>query len=548
MRLLIICTALAAPNFVLAETAHAHAQVKVHISLKAPGALELVYDMPATCARLPFHRHDDAYQSLRAAWQSLDACGAIAGGALTRSGKPCPQLRFRVPASTDKGVGYPGAFPIGEAIYAHTSKYAVSAECGSVSYHFSAPGSLGLQGKVHHGSATVAGEEGGDLAVLLMPRALAPSAAVLAYYDPKLSSATKAQITDTLEGTVDFYRKALPDARFTMPIVAAGLATQPGGPNIGGDAADIMRFTFFNWPAEPPPQLQRMTTRLVAHEMSHRFQLRDAVDAHPDARLIHEGGGEFLRWVVSVKKGWLTRAQAASELDEKLAECMLGVGQRSWSELSRREIASNYYEYACGLPAYVYVLAARQGKGSALSRINAFYRDLRPGAAPRFEHALECGDDTHCAPRWLGKLLGKSMPMSAAWDDLLRTSGLATPAAPTQPQQDAMMNRALVQLVKDDCGGGSSTTVTPDGMIIDPMLACKTIRKEAYVTRVESMAVFGNTRALALMMAACTERAKIELGMKNGDTLVMPCKTPFAARSQFYKADIGRVLARLERD
>lgn len=163
-----LCAALALPGLALA------ADVEVHLRLAAPDALEVRYALPESCMRLPFERSGDGYQKIRATWKSEDACGAADGGALTRSGKACRQLRFRVPASTDKVTGYPGAFPIGEAIYAHASKYAVTAACGSVSYHFAAPGSIGLQGKIHQASATLAGAAGADLAVLLMPRALAP--------------------------------------------------------------------------------------------------------------------------------------------------------------------------------------------------------------------------------------------------------------------------------------------------------------------------------------------------------------------------------------
>lgn len=541
MRLLIVGMALgAASNFAMAGT-----DVKVHLRMAAPDALELSYELPEDCPRLPFQRDNDGYRKIRSTWKSLDACGAADGGALTRGGEACGKLRFRVPVSSDKVVGYPGAFPIGEAVYAHTSKYAVSAACGSVSYHFAAPGSIGLQGKIHHASATAAGD---DLAVLLMPRELPATGGVLAYYDPGLSAEAVAQIEATVDASVAFYRKALPDARFNMPILAAGLASAPGGPNVGGDAADIMRFTFFNWPRQPQPDVRRQMTKLVAHELSHRFQLRDAVDAYPDARLIHEGGGEFLRWVVSVKKGWLTPDQAARELDQQLAVCMLGVGQRSWGEVPRGEVANSFYDYSCGLPAYVYALAARQGKGSALSRINDFYKDLRLGAAPSFERALECGADQRCQPRWLPQLLGTAGPMNGAWNALLGKTGLATLAAPTQQQLDAMMNGALVQLVKDDCGGDSSTTAAPDGMIIDGMKACKALRQDAYVTRVEELAVFGGAQALPAMVEACKARAEVRLGLKNGESLVVPCTRAYAARAQFFKADIARVLARLELD
>ncbi len=83
-------------------------------------------------------------------------------------------------------------------------------------------------------------------------------------------------------------------------MIAAIAASEPGGPNVGGDAGNILRLTLFNWPQAPRPEDKANLTLLVSHEFSHRFQLRDAVDVYPDARLINEGGGEFLRWLTSV--------------------------------------------------------------------------------------------------------------------------------------------------------------------------------------------------------------------------------------------------------
>jgi hypothetical protein len=142
-------------------------------------------------------------------------------------------------------------------------------------------------------------------------------------------------------------------------------------------------------------------------------------------------------------------------------------------------------------------------------------------------------------------LLGKTVPMTAAWNDMLGATGLARLAAPTRHQIDAMMNRALVQLVQDDCGGDSSTPPAPDGMIVDSLKACKALRKEAYVTQVEGLPVFGGAQALPAMAAACTSRSEVRLGMKNGETLAVPCPRAYAARKQFFKVDIERVLSRL---
>ena len=83
--------------------------------------------------------------------------------------------------------------------------------------------------------------------------------------------------------------------------------------------------------------------------------------------------------------------------------------------------------------------------------------------------------------------------------------------------------------------------------MVDGLKACKALRHDAYVTRVEELPVFGGGQALPAMAAACTSRAEVKLGLKDGGTLVVPCKRAYAARAQFFKVDIKRVLARLDR-
>ena len=135
-----------------------------------------------------------------------------------------------------------------------------------------------------------------------------------------------------------------------------------GGPLFEGDAHDVLRLALYNWPGEPSLDDQAALTRFVAHEFSHRFQPRDAVEMYPDARLIHKGGAEFLRWLTSVQKGWMTPREAAADLDQALATCMLGANRQRWRALPARAIGVNHLEYACGLPIYVCALATRQGR------------------------------------------------------------------------------------------------------------------------------------------------------------------------------------------
>jgi hypothetical protein len=519
------------------------AGVDVQLRLLSADALEVSYSLPQACPGLAFLKDGDAGRTMRAAWQPLD--GGVAGaGRLERPPGPANAsvLRFRVPAAT-RQVGYAAAFPMGQGLYAHLSNYAVDGSCGAVRYRLAAPG-IALEGRAWRDAAET---KDGDAAALLLAVPLPEGEGVPVYIDPRLSAATAARIRTVADGTVDYLRRELPGARYTRPIVAAAYAEEPGGPNIGGDAADVLRLALFNWPRVPAAGEDAKLTLLVSHEFSHRFQLRDAVDVYPDARLIHEGGGEFLRWMASLQNGWLTPARAAEDLDLALTDCLLVTEGRSWRSLSPREIGNNRMEYRCGLPAYVYVLAARQGEGGAMARIDGFYRELAAGRRPDFAQALECGGAPACRARWMAPLLNADGPMEAQWGALLRETGLATAVAPTQAQKNAMVLRAVIKLMKDDCGGVSGTTETPDGILLDGMKACKTFTRDAYVTRIEGLPVFGDAGTGAAMAAACTARRELVLGLKDGGSLKAPCPEPYRMRTDFYHADIGKILAALRR-
>jgi hypothetical protein len=333
--------------------AHAgSAGVGVELRLVAPDALDVVYTLPAGCRAVDFRKQGADGAAMRRTWQPQDACGEAGADRLARKdGAPasCTALRFRVPAATEQ-AGYPAAFPLGQGLYAHLSNYALADSCGKLSYRVAAPW-VAANGKTTRAGAAAQGE---DSSVLLLETA--PSATAFGtpgYFDPRLPPAAVAQIREVAEGTVAYLRGALPQARFEAPMIAASLAAGPGGPHIGGDAGDVLRLSLYNWPLDPGPDERAQLTVLVAHEFSHRFQLRDAVDVYPDARLIHEGGGEFLRWVTSVRQGWMSPAQAGADLDRALATCMLYTEGQAWRGLSPRQVAVDRLAYACGLPAYV---------------------------------------------------------------------------------------------------------------------------------------------------------------------------------------------------
>jgi hypothetical protein len=137
--------------------------------------------------------------------------------------------------------------------------------------------------------------------------------------------------------------------------------------------------------------------------------------------------------------------------------------------------------------------------------------------------------------------------METHWTGLLRETGLAAAVPPTQAQRNALVLRAVIKLMKDDCGGVSGTTETPDGILLDGMKACRTFTRDAYVTTIEGLPVFGNAATGEAMTAACAARHAVLLGLKDGGSLTAPCVEPYRMRTAFYRADIGKVLAALRR-
>lgn len=516
------------------------ANVHVTVRLAAPDALEVSYQLPPSCTQLPFLKNGHAAAQIRSHWQPAGDCGQANGDTLSRGAQSCKAPVFRVPATSNKVSGYPGSFPTGEGIYAHMSNYAVGEGCGAVSYSFAAPGTI-LTGLTRHEGTAPAHA---DAQAMLFPRRMPKPGASLDYYDPRIPAATVAQLRDRADRTAAWLHKRMPGAQFKRPLIAATLAQEPGGPNIGGNAGDLLHLALFNWPAEPSRENLLNADKLVTHEMSHRFQMRDAVDEYPDARLIHEGGGEFLRWLVSLHHGWLTPQEAATQLDDALAACVLATGDRRWRDLSAEEIGGRHLEYECGLPAYVYALAARQGKDDALMRIDGFYRQLRKGGKPDFAQAMECGSQA-CTPRVLPAVLAGTGPMREQWAGMLDATGLASPMAPTQRQTDAMMLQALTKLVREDCQGKRSMTPTAASVLVDTLPSCATLRQDVEVVQVEGLPLFGGEQALPAALHACAARQQVALGMKDGTAQILPCRSPYQPVARMYAADIGKIMRAL---
>lgn len=524
--------------------------VDVQIKLSGADALELSYRLPPTCARLPFVNAGNLANYagvIRAAWQALDACGAAPAEALLQDELSCQVQRFKVPAtSASYDRVYPGSFPMGQTMYVHTGNYAVTDACGPVSYHFMAPGGVALEGRHWPDGVEMSSAEAGYMPILLLQKTLPASAGALTYFDTALGEKNIKLLQSAADESIDFYRFNLKDAALRMPILAATSVADPrSGSWFWGDAADVLRLSFYNWPQQPDPKQQLSAKRFVAHEFSHRFQPQHGFVADLNSTLISEGGAEFLRWTLSIQKNWLSKAEAAQELDQALAQCLIASGDQSWGNLSGNTRNSGQLPYQCGLVIHAYGLAARQSKLYPLQHLNAYYRDIAAGKARDFGQTMECGESTACQAKWLPRWLGKGESMGQIWKEFFVKTGLAEAVTPDTEQQSAMQVRAFSQLMAEDCGGNVSFFTEKEGFRVAEIQGCQVLRQDMFVIAIEGVSLLTEASPLQRMADACQQRGELKLGLKNGASLSIACKQAYHAQSVFYKVNMDYLLKKL---
>lgn len=523
----------------------AAAQVEIHLRWLPEQGLDLAYHVPAQCTQLRFDKDGPLAQQIRAGWRSVDDCASIDGDEIKF--KPqCRVARFLVPATVNKVTGYPAAFPMAKALYAHTSNYLVDSHCGATRYAFSAP-YIAYEGQVVEGGSHYTPPDGNSFPILFSTQALHSDAdsGVLSYIDERLSAAYVARIQEVSRETIRTLRTAMPKARFVMPIIAAANVPHAGAMGFDGDAGNVLRLGLFNWPDAYTPEGKKAISDFVGHEFSHRFQKRDEVDSYPLSRVIHEGGGEYLRWHTAIQMGWLTPQDAAKDLDDALNRCLSGVEQNAWPALAKGYIAARQLEYRCGLSAYVFGLAARQNTSVAITNVAEFYAQIQDGMRPDFFSAIECGERHDCHPQLLPQLFTSARPMANVWDEFFQQTGFARRVAPNQDQLDMMIKKAFSSLIKEDCGE-SSMFEASDGLIIDDLKACQHLKGQMKVVGIEGHAIFGNPRALPALVAACRKRGQMSLQLANHERLQLACKTPLSLDSNFYATDIDKLFKALK--
>ncbi len=527
------------------------APLTIQIIYRDAQQLEVSYAPQQACQRLRLSKENRDGEGLRDGWQALNDCARLEGDQIVwkqaANAANCV-ARFAVPVTKKVYHHYQPALPLGQAVLLHTSNYAVDHACGDTRYVLNAPAvATGGQAVPAQLVLDTGVKERDSQPALLLPDAALRFEGTPFYADPDVPQTTVALIRDVADHTVQYLREQLPSVPFRMPMIAAA-SIRDGGPTyFNGNAQEILQLAFFNWPLTMDDGGQRTISQFVAHEFSHRFQIYPAGSAsYAEERLIHEGGAEFLRWMTSIKTGWLSPQQAAADVDNALAKCLISAGQRSLRSLSRAEVDNGRIGYVCGLPAYVYAIAGSTETAPALQRLDNYYRQLQQSGSADFATMLECDGKAGCQPRWLPQLLRSEQTISAVWQHWLRASALAVSATPTADQQQEMLISAIGQLMREDCSGMRDVYPQKDKIVLSGLPQCQRLRAEVSVTQIEGLPYSGDQRTLSAMVNACRERQEVRLGLEQGQTLTLACRKPVEAIPQFHQARIAEIIRQLQ--
>ncbi|MBR7781295.1 hypothetical protein [Undibacterium luofuense] len=527
------------------------APLTIQIIYRDAQQLEVSYAPQQVCQRLRLSKENRDGEGLRDGWQALNDCARLEGDQIVwkqaANAANCV-ARFAVPVTKKVYHHYQPALPLGQAVLLHTSNYAVDHACGDSRYVLNAPAvATGGQAVPAQLVLDTDVKERDSQPALMLPDAAVRFEGTPFYADPDVPQTTVALIRDVADHTVQYLREQLPSVPFRMPMIAAA-SIRDGGPTyFNGNAQEILQLAFFNWPLTMDDGGQRTISQFVAHEFSHRFQIYPAGSAsYAEERLIHEGGAEFLRWMTSIKTGWLSPQQAAADVDNALAKCLISAGQRSLRSLSRAEVDNGRIGYVCGLPAYVYAIAGSTEITPALKRLDHYYRQLQQSGSADFAAMLECDGKADCQLRWLPQLLRSEQTISAVWQHWLRASPLAVSAAPTADQQQEMLISAIGQLMREDCSGMRDVYPQKDKIVLSGLPQCQRLRAEVSVTQIEGLPYSGDQRTLQAMVNACRERQEVRLGLEQGQTLTLQCRQPMTVLSAFFQLQASAALKVLQ--
>jgi|GEM_PF-2026667 len=526
--------------------------IDVHLFLAGPERLEVTYTLPPACAAVRLANPgipSESARRMRADWKALDACTAVSAEGIVPAAPGCSVLRIGVPVSTlflDRV--YPWAYPLGGgAVFTHTSAFAPDRTCGEVSWRLSSRhGDVVADGRrVPSGPGGITGTAAFDYApVALFDRPAATDADRLMHVDPRLSSATSALARDAIAQTHGLYAEWFPgavrEARFTA--VSAG----PDDRFFRGDTAggNFLRLAV---PADADPAIHPALRGLVAHELAHlQFQSKAFGAWAAERTLLSEGAAEMARWLAQARLRWMDRNALRDDASRAINACLVATGGRRWQEVPGRHWGRIPYD--CGLAFHLLALAGGRGANSASApaRLGAAYRGDPEGD---LAHALECGADAGCRPRWLLRMM-EGEPIAGMLQAFAAETGLLRPlAAWPQGAAHTLAQQAVGELMRQDCGGAVSLYHEGSQVRIGEISGCRVLRDGMVVIALQGVPLADGQRAVTSLIEACRDTSTVTLVLAGGRSVDMACDAGrLGLPTMLYEADIDGLLARLGMD
>ncbi len=523
--------------------------VKVTLSMAAPGALELRYDLPPGCTRLDFMNagiKPNPAAVIRKQWTPLDQCAEAGPEGISIKDSTCTSARFSVPTS-DRRVDrvYPWAQPIDRGIYSHTSAFAVMPSCGPVSWVFDAgAGRIVVDGaplgaRSEHGPATP------DIhyaPVIFLQDKFAAGADPFLHRDTRIEKWATDALQRDLRQIEANYRKQMHGLEGATPFLLT--VAVPKGQGGWGDVANRKTMRL-NYPISPSPAQQTKLKLYVAHEAAHVFQASEANERWKDEiTLINEGGAELLAWLTSAQLGWKDRAALTTQIEDALNKCLIEVGDNRYASVERRGWGKTPYD--CGLAMHVLGLAGRAHPTNLNHVLRDYYLDAKQGRPTDFAKAIECGKERGCAAQWLPRMLSGPETLPQVIHAYAAKTGLVQPATELSPNMLKVVGRRTFgALMEHDCKGQISIYQEDEASRIGQVDRCATLRENMAVVAVEGFSLLTRPEAVPALLKACRENGHTVLGLEDGSKVTIPCNDSIPAPRRLYAVNADRLFKRL---
>ena len=136
--------------------------------------------------------------------------------------------------------------------------------------------------------------------------------------------------------------------------------------------------------------------------------------------------------------------------------------------------------------------------------------------------------------------------MAGQWESLLDETGLARRSPVGTAHAEAILARALKQLIEDDCGGKIDAIPGIDGTQLFTFPACASLKRDFFVTGIEGHALYGDPGGPAAMADACRQRGAVRLDGRDGASMNVACGRAYVPAVSWFAADMRRILSALE--